>query len=57
MRPTAPAERRSRRRRDRADRPDRPIDDGTTERIRLIEFVWTNPGRQPVLYVDREWLH
>jgi hypothetical protein len=36
----------------------RPIDDDLTERIRLIEFIWTmRPGRQSVLLVDREWLH
>lgn len=36
----------------------RALDDGTTERVRLIEFVWgAKPRKQPVLLVDREWLH
>jgi hypothetical protein len=38
--------------------PARPLDDGSTERVRLIEFVWSmHPGRQPVILVEREWLH
>jgi hypothetical protein len=37
----------------RGPRPDRE-----TERIRLIEFVWTTrSGRQPVLYIERVLLH
>jgi hypothetical protein len=36
------------------------LESGTScqERVTLIEFVW--PGRtgvQPVLYIDRQWLH
>jgi hypothetical protein len=41
-----------------ARRPPRPIDGGCTERLRLIEFVWSAPtGTQRVLLVDREFLH
>jgi hypothetical protein len=58
MRPTPSSEERRRPQRS-APRPSvRPIDDDLTERIRLIEFIWTmRPGRQSVLLVDREWLH
>jgi hypothetical protein len=36
----------------------RPLDDARTEQVRLIEFVWTaGESIQPVLLVDREWLH
>jgi hypothetical protein len=36
----------------------RPLDDARTEQVRLIEFVWTaGASIQPVLLVDREWLH
>lgn len=38
--------------------PVRALDDGSTELVRLIEFVWLmHPGRQPVILVEREWLH
>lgn len=38
--------------------PVRPLDDARTEQVRLIEFVWTaGESIQPVLLVDREWLH
>jgi hypothetical protein len=49
--------------RERVDpRPQRPVDrrplDPPTERIRLIEFLWVgSAGIQPVLMVDREYLH
>jgi hypothetical protein len=34
------------------------MDGGCTERLRLIEFVWSAPtGTQRVLLVDREFLH
>jgi hypothetical protein len=54
-----------RRRRDRSTlrlgngrRAPRAIDGAQTERLRLIEFVWTAPtGTQRVLLVDREFLH
>jgi hypothetical protein len=36
----------------------RPLDDGTTELVRVIQFVW-RAGRvtQPVLMVERELLN
>jgi hypothetical protein len=38
--------------------PTRPLDDGTTESIRVIEFVWRAGSRiQPVLWLDRELLN
>jgi hypothetical protein len=37
--------------------PVRRLDDGATERVRVIEFVWTaNDSIQPVLLVERELL-
>jgi hypothetical protein len=38
--------------------PVRPLDDGTTELVRVIQFVW-RAGRvtQPVLMVERELLN
>jgi hypothetical protein len=37
----------------------RPLDDGTTEIIRVIEFLWPagEASVQPVLWVQRELLH
>jgi hypothetical protein len=36
----------------------RPLDDGTTESVRVIEFVWrAGEAIQPVLMVERELLH
>jgi hypothetical protein len=45
---------------DRVESQGRHVHSGSScqERVTLIEFMW--PGRtglQPVLYVDREWLH
>jgi hypothetical protein len=38
--------------------PVRPLDDGTTELVRIIEFVWsTGPEIQPVLLLERELLN
>lgn len=38
-------------------RPVRPLDDGTTESVRVIEFIWTIGGAiQPVLMLERELL-
>lgn len=38
-------------------RPVRPLDDGTTESVRVIEFVWTAGNAiQPVLMLERELL-
>jgi hypothetical protein len=38
--------------------PVRPLDDGTTESIRVIEFVWQTGARvQPVLWLERELLN
>ncbi len=38
-------------------RPVRPLGDGTTERVRLIEFLWpAGTGIQPVLMLDRRLL-
>jgi hypothetical protein len=37
--------------------PVRPLDDGTTESVRLIEFVWrTGDAFQPVLMLERQLL-
>ena len=37
--------------------PPRAVDPGPTERIHLIEFLWTSPtGVQPVLMLERELL-
>jgi hypothetical protein len=36
----------------------RPARQSPSERVRLIEFVWVSPtGVQPVLLIDREYLH
>jgi hypothetical protein len=36
----------------------RPLDDGTTESVRVIEFVWrAGEAIQPVLMLERELLH
>jgi hypothetical protein len=36
----------------------RPLDDGATESVRVIEFVWrTGAAVQPVLMLERELLH
>jgi hypothetical protein len=36
----------------------RPARQSQSERVRLIEFVWVSPtGVQPVLLIDREFLH
>jgi hypothetical protein len=36
----------------------RPLDDGTTELVRVIPFVWrAGPAIQPVLLVERELLN
>jgi hypothetical protein len=38
-------------------RPVRPLGDGTTERVRIIEFMWAGgTGVQPVLFLDRQLL-
>jgi hypothetical protein len=38
--------------------PVRPLDDGTTEVVRVIQFVWAaGRGVQPVLMVERELLN
>jgi hypothetical protein len=40
--------------------PVRPLDDGSTELVTVLEFIWTaNDGEavQPVLWLDRELLH
>jgi hypothetical protein len=36
----------------------RPLDHGTTELVRVIQFLWTDGrGIQPVLMVERELLN
>lgn len=41
----------------RTRRPVRPLGDGTTERVRIIEFMWAGgAGVQPVLFLDRRLL-
>jgi hypothetical protein len=38
--------------------PVRPLDDGTTEVVRVIQFVWAGGHAvQPVLMVERELLN
>jgi hypothetical protein len=38
-------------------RPVRPLDDGITESVRVIEFIWSFGGAvQPVLMLERELL-
>jgi hypothetical protein len=38
-------------------RPPIDAEPDTSERITLIEFLWTGPtGEQPVILVSREWL-
>jgi hypothetical protein len=38
--------------------PVRPLDDGTTESVRVIEFVWrAGASIQPVLMLERELLN
>ena len=38
--------------------PVRPLDDGTTESVRVIEFVWrAGEAIQPVLMLERELLN
>jgi hypothetical protein len=38
--------------------PSRPLDEGITESIRVISFVWRTGSRiQPVLWLDRELLN
>jgi hypothetical protein len=35
----------------------RPVDDGATELVRVIQFLWSEGGRiQPVLMVERQLL-
>jgi hypothetical protein len=37
--------------------PARPLDDGTTEMVHVIEFVWRiGAAVQPVLWLDRQLL-
>ena len=38
-------------------RPVRPLDDGTTELVHVIEFVWpAGDAIQPVIWLDRQLL-